>query len=301
MKIKISLTILIYLIINSLPAYCQADKDILTRLQALNNNSFVFYNIDGIEITSQNSDNEFTKKNILKKFKLFSIKESELINSDSLIKQNNFVVKKQVEEVEGIKEYSNYYFIENSEKKIVAITFAQTNKNDHNFEREFITLILENKIPENVFSNMQIDSINFAGRKIALGKSCNWMGVNNVQCSSYGQMNWSVHKTFDDAILSTTSQANKTKANKKAKLVSETNVPVVFEGQEIEAKKTIYDFNGVSGLLTGMTGSETLIIFYVSAPVRQNFVSCVMSFWTNDNIRPSGLPGLLEEVMTLKK
>lgn len=301
MKIKKSFLIIIYLIINSLTGYCQANSDFFSRLQALNNNGFVFYNIDGIEITSQISDKEFSKKNILKKYKLFSIKESDLINSDSLIKQNNYVVKRQVEEVEGIKEYSNYYFIENSEKKIVAITFAQINKNDHNFEREFIALILENKIPENVFSNMQIDSINFVGRKIALGKSCNWMGVNNVQCPYNGQMNWSVHKTLDDAILSTNSQADKTKSNKKAKIVSETNVPIVFEGQEIEARKTIYDFTGVSGVLTNMSGSKTIIIYYVSAPVRQNFVSCVMSFWTNDNIRPSGLPGLLEEVMTLKK
>jgi hypothetical protein len=42
MKIKISLTIFIYLIINNLSVYCQADKDIFSRIQAINNNGFVF-------------------------------------------------------------------------------------------------------------------------------------------------------------------------------------------------------------------------------------------------------------------
>ena len=47
-------------------------------------------------------------------------------------------------------------------------------------------------------------------------------------------------------------------------------------------------------------GSSTILtIYYVSAPVRDNFVSCVMSFWESDQINSSGLPFLLEQIMEL--
>jgi hypothetical protein len=49
-----------------------------------------------------------------------------------------------------------------------------------------------------------------------------------------------------------------------------------------------------------MTGGKTLTIYFVAAPVRENNVSCVMSFWNNDQINSSGLSPLLEQVMKLK-
>jgi hypothetical protein len=63
----------------------------------------------------------------------------------------------------------------------------------------------------------------------------------------------------------------------------------------------VYDFKGVKSLLVGMSGGKTLTIYFVASPAKENFVSCVMSFWNNDNINPGGLPPLLEEVMKLKK
>jgi hypothetical protein len=48
-----------------------------------------------------------------------------------------------------------------------------------------------------------------------------------------------------------------------------------------------------------MSGGKTLTIYFVAAPVRKNYVSCVMSFWNNDQINPSGLTPLLEQVMKL--
>jgi hypothetical protein len=50
-----------------------------------------------------------------------------------------------------------------------------------------------------------------------------------------------------------------------------------------------------------MSGGKTLTIYYVAAPVRGNYVSCVLSFWNNDTITENGIAPLLEEVMKPEK
>lgn len=282
------------------PSFGQ-NNSLFSRLRAISNSGTNFYNVDGIEITSQEINTEFSKKNILKKFRKYSIKESELNAGDSSIQSPNFYVTKSEELFQNTVQQTSYYFIEGRNKDLIAITFGAINKHDRNFERDFIKLILNDEIPKTVFESMQIDSINFAGRKIALSRSCQWMGINNVQCPYYGQMNWSVHKTLDDAIQSANNQYNVIKAKKGGKVVSEESVDVVFEGADIKAKKAVYDLKGMTSLLAGMSGGKTLTIYFVASPVRQNYVSCIMSFWNNDSVNPGGLPPLLEEVMKLKK
>ena len=76
---------------------------------------------------------------------------------------------------------------------------------------------------------------------------------------------------------------------------------VIFEGTPTTAKKVIYDFTGVKSLLARTSDGKNLTIYYVASKVRENYVSCVMSFWNNDNITKNGLAPLLEEVMQLKK
>jgi hypothetical protein len=282
-------------------SFGQNKDSLFSRLRGISNNGTSFFNVDGIEITSQTITTEFSKKSILKNFRKYSIKESDLNTMDSLIGMPNFCVSKSEEISAGTIQNTSYYFIENSNKWLTAITFASVNKKDKDLEREFVKLINDNSIPKTIYEPMQIDSINFAGRKIALGGSCHWMGINNVQCPYYGQMNWSVHKTLDDASQSATNQYNILKAKKGGKIISEESVDVIFEGNEVKAKKVVYDFKGVASLLVGMSGGKILTIYFVGAPARQYYVSCVMSFWNNDSINPGGLPPLLEQVMKLKK
>lgn len=282
-------------------AYGQGQDSLFSRLHGLSLMDFDFYNVDGIEITSQTINTEFSERNILKKFRQYKIKERDLNTTDSLISQQNFYILKSDEVAPGIIQTSSCYFIDNPGKGVTAIRFRTTHKNDRDFERLFIHHVLDNSIPKSAFDATKVDSINFAGRKIALGGSCNWKGVNNLQCPSYGQMNWSVHKTPEDAAQSITDQMNVIKARKSGKFISEESVDVIFEGSEVKALKTVYDFKGVTGMLAGMSGGKTLTIYFVSAPVRRYYVSCVMSFWNNDVINPSGLSPLLEQVMKLKK
>lgn len=294
---KIKLQFILLLI--SCLSYGQGNDNIFTRLQAISNNGVDFFNIDGIEITSQKIDALFTPKNISKKFKQLKIKENELVTGDSLLGFKNYYVFKSQEDPNGLHNNISYYFIESSDQKILGFTFASVNKTDKELERKFIKLVKDNLIPKSVYNDIQIDSIDFAGRKIPLGGSCHWMGINNVQCHYYGQMNWSVHKDYDDALKTVNNQFESIKARNNGKIIANTIVNVTFEGTKTTAKRVVYDFTGVTSALIGMSGGKTLTIYFVAAPVRQNYVSCVMSFWNNDQINPSGLAPLLEQVMIL--
>lgn len=294
---KIKLQFILLLI--SCLSYGQGNDNIFTRLQAISNNGVDFFNIDGIEITSQKIDALFTPKNISKKFKQLKIKENELVTGDSLLGFKNYYVFKSQEDPKGLHNNISYYFIESSDQKILGFTFASVNKTDKELERKFIKLVKDNLIPKSVYNDIQIDSIDFAGRKIPLGGSCHWMGINNVQCHYYGQMNWSVHKDYDDALKTVNNQFESIKARNNGKIIADTIVNVTFEGTKTTAKRVVYDFTGVTSALIGMSGGKTLTIYFVAAPVRQNYVSCVMSFWNNDQINPSGLAPLLERVMRL--
>ncbi|CAN0602260.1 unnamed protein product, partial [Ectocarpus sp. 12 AP-2014] len=160
-------------------------------------------------------------------------------------------------------------------------------------------LIINDNIPKTCFSSLKTDKINFAGREIELGGNCNWISINNIQCPFYGQLNWSVHKTKESADLSIQNQFKVTKTKNGGKVISEEEIDIIFEGAKTKAKKVNYDFTGITSLLASMSGGKNLTIYYVSEKVRENYVSCVLSFWNNDNIKPSGLPQLLEEVMSI--
>lgn len=282
-------------------SYSQNDENISQRLRALISKDITFYNIDGYNITSQIWNAEFTEKGLKKPFKKYSVKEEDSKIKDDSLQFNNYYVVKNEKISETLTQNTSYYFVENNNKTITIISFSKVNNSNKKFERNFATLVLNNKIPDECFDSMTIGSINFAGRKIELSSSCYWTNINTVQCPYYGEMNWSVHKELEDAKQSVENQLSVTKSQKGGKVISEEMVDIIFEENEVKAKKVIYDIKGVNSLLAGMSGGKTLTIYYVASPVRGNFVSCVLSFWNNDQINESGLPPLLEKVMKLKK
>ncbi|SHF16568.1 hypothetical protein [Pedobacter caeni] len=298
-KMKLIFTSLFFLFM-SIHVFGQADDGLLSRLQGLYNQKIEFYNVDGFEISSQKFDVEFSKKNIVKNFKKSGIREADLNKTDSLLKFDNLYVGRSEEKVKGIVFNHHYYFIESPDKKLVGISFSTMNKDDKAFERSFVTLIKNNAIPNSVFNSMNPDSLNFAGRKIALGEGCRYMGVNNVQCPSNGQMSWSIHKTLEDASQTVNDQWKLIREQKGGKSLSDTTVNVVFEGREAIAKKMVYGLKGINSLLIKMDGAKTLTVYAVASPVKNGFISCIMSFWDSDNVNRNGLPRLLEKVMTLK-
>ncbi|WP_296316638.1 hypothetical protein [Winogradskyella sp. UBA3174] len=281
-------------------SFAQNDN-IFNRLQAISNNGLTFYNIDGYTITSETFNYPFTEKGLKKVYRKYSIKKDELKTTDQQLPFNNYYVTNDKEITENLVQNNSYYFIENQEKRITIIQFSSINKRDKEFEQTIIKPIIENTIPKENYASMTIDSINFAGRKIKLGTSCNWTNVNTVQCPYYGEMNWSVHKDLEDAKNTVEQQFAITESRKSGKVISEETVDIEFEGTETKAKKVIYDFTGMTSVLASMSGGKTLTIYYVATEVRGNYVSCVLSFWNNDTITENGLAPLLEKVMKLIK
>jgi len=263
--------------------------------------ALIFFNVDGIEITSQTISAVFSKNNIQNGFKELSVKGKELVNSDSTLGLRNFYTTKLKEITPDLFQSTSRYYLERPDKKITAVSFIFFNKRDAAFERKFVNAIIHNEIPKSIYAASKTDSINFAGRYITLGETCGWMSVNNIQCSYYGQINWSIHKDQADASLHADIQLRLLKTQKKGKVISEKPVKIIFEGNETEAKQVIYDFTGVTSMLLKMSGGKYLTIYYVAAPVRNNYVSCVLSFWNNDLLNAEGLPLLLDQVMKLKK
>ena len=282
-------------------SFSQDNDDFAQRLKAINNQTIIFYNVDGVDFSSQTFNYEFSEKGLKKLYRKYSIKESDLKTKDETLDYNNLFITKSENVAENLNQISSYYFVENKNKTVSVFWFGYYGKQKQEFERKYVNLILNDKIPKEVFEPMTIESIDFAGRKIELGNSCSWTNINTVQCPYYGEMNWSVHKTIVSAKNSIDNQFNVTKSKKGGKVLSEEDIDVIFEGTETKAKKVIYDFTGAKSLLAGMSGGKTLTIYYVASKVREHYVSCCMSFWNNDTITENGLAPLLEKVMQLKK
>lgn len=294
-------TIIFLTLLISIFSYSQEDDNYSKRLKAINNQTKIFYNVDGVDFSSQTFSNEFSEKGLKKLYKKYSIVESDSKVKDEGITFNNLFVTKSENVAENISQINSYYFVENKDRTVTIIWFGYYNTPNKDFERKYVNRIINDQIPKEVFEPMTIENIDFAGRKIKLGSSCYWININTVQCPYMGEMNWSIHKTLESAKNSINTQFNVTKNKNGGKVVSEEEVDVIFEGTETKAKKVVYDFTGIKSLLSGMSGGKTLTIYYVASQVRQNYVSCCMSFWNNDNKTESGLAPLIEEVMQLKK
>ncbi|TCN52470.1 hypothetical protein D0809_00035 [Flavobacterium circumlabens] len=279
----------------------QEKDDFAKRLKAVTNQTAVFYNVDGVDFSSQTFSNEFSEKGLKKIYRKYSIKESDLKVKDENLAYNNLYVTNTRKVAENMEQFNSYYFVEDKDKRVTVFSFGYYEKPDKEFEHIYINRILNNEIPDEVYEATIIDSIDFAGRKIKLGNSCYWTNVNTVQCPYYGEMNWSVHKTLESAKNAINNQFTLTKSARGGKVIAEEEVDVVFEGNEAKAKRVIYGFTGGKSLLVGMSGGKTLTIYYVASKVRENYVSCCMSFWNNDTITENKLAPLLEKVMQLKK
>ena len=275
------------------------NEELFNRLRAIENSGLTFYNVDGIDFSKQTIYSDFNDKNLTKAYRKYKIKRKDLKETDKELNFENYKVIKREEFDNGLVSVSVNYFVKNKDNLISVFWFGYYDKSNPEFERKMIDLILNDAIPKTCFSSIKTDNIDFAGREIELGGNCNWMNINNIQCPYYGQMNWSVHKTKESADLSIQNQLKATKVKNGGKVVSEEEVDIIFEDIPTKAKKVYYDLTGVTSLLASMSGGKNLTIYYISEKVRDNYVSCVLSFWNNDNINPSGLPPLLEEVMRI--
>jgi hypothetical protein len=195
-----------------------------------------------------------------------------------------------------IRQNDIYYFIYYSEKETKLIKFSNAGTRDIALERMFVKAIVQNLIPKQQFTSYAIDTINFVDRKINLGPICRWMKPRNVQCKRFGQMNWSEHRTLDRAKVTTQIQHDLTESHLMVKLLEEKEIAVMFEGVKTTALMTKWKIT-IPRLPNG--SSNILITYYVTEKIRDKFVSCTMSHYSDE--APEGkLPKMLSEIMQLE-
>ncbi len=285
----------------TLNVQAQEKKNSANQLKAIKNGTTIFYADEGIDFTSQTFNNTFSLKGLKKIFRQYRVKKDDVKSSDENLSYNNFYVSKNEKIADGLTQYNSYYFVESKKNRVTVFWFGAVNKQDRSFERKYINQILNDRIPENVFQSLKMDNVDFAGRILKLNSSeCQWMNINSIQCPYYGQISWSLHSSLNEATKRRDTQILLTKSKKGSEAISEEIIDVEFEGKPTKAIKIVYDIKGVNSLLAGMSGAKHLTVYYVSAEVRNTYVSCIMSYWNNDIKSNSGLVPLLDEIMKLK-
>jgi hypothetical protein len=282
----------------SIISEAQDPDDVFSRMQAISRNGMDFFSIDGIEISYLPMKGTFTQKTITKNYRQLKVKAQDLIASDSLLDKRNYYVSKTIDR-SGLPGYADYYFID-GDGRTLAVAFQSKYKPSQEFERQIATLCINKQIPKSIYQPVRMDSINFAGRYIYLGGPCQWMGVNNLQCPGNGQMSWSLFQSLEQAQADLDDHFEYLKRSSKGKVISDEQIDVLFEGQDVKARKFVFDFKGITSALMGMSGGKTLTVFMVAAPVRGRFVGAVMSHWNNDYVGKAGVPALTYDVMHLK-
>ena len=65
-------------------SFGQENDDFSKRLKAINNQTIIFYNVDGVDFSSQTFSNEFSEKGLKKLYRKYSIKESDIKTKDEI-------------------------------------------------------------------------------------------------------------------------------------------------------------------------------------------------------------------------
>ena len=302
-KVIIILSVFAVFLLQSI--YGQENDALFARLRGISPIGITsFFMVDGITITSQKFNIEFSAESCAKAFSEYAkdepyylksgATEIELI-SDNLLDINNFYAYLSIEVLPNFFKHFAYYYVESVDKKLIQIIFGYLNKRDVAFERNFINLVRNNLIPKSVYDDNPsiVSTVNFAGRDISLPARylCKWGGPNYLRSFSDGQISWCLHKDLEDASAHANNLFLKDMLE-ELKVVSDATVDVIFEGVETTARKVVYEVSG--------TFKRTMTAYYMAASVRNYFVSCVVSFWDTDQINESGLPFLLEQVMKME-
>jgi hypothetical protein len=254
-------------------------------------NNVDFFEAEGYDIFIQPFDNGLDEKGISKIKRKYSFKDGEL-TTDSVL---NIKVLTRTEPKNGVTAYFTYYLLPGTEKKSKVIGFVRPKTRDIKLERDFVNSYLSNTIPSFIYTNLEIDSIDFVGRTIKLGPICRWMSPHNIQCPNYGQMNWAIFDNIKQAEEYRDTHLEMAKNKTLVDIKEEKWLTLKFEGHNTKALRTKVKIQ-LPKLVMG--GSNILVVYYVTGQVRGKFVTCVLSHYTDD-VGADKLPPLLSEVLEL--
>ena len=182
---------------------------LLDRLSAIKNGNRDFYAIDGYTITNEDLKLPFDENGFKKAYRKLKINAQDAQPNPRIL-TDNYVVNR---DKEGYVE--SLYFVKNSANTISLVWFSKLRDREVEVEEALVNLIVENKIPQELFAPIDANSINFAGRKIPMLNDCYFTGINIVQCPYNGEMNWGIYRTLEDAQQAV---ADQFAANKQRKM-----------------------------------------------------------------------------------
>jgi hypothetical protein len=267
------------------------DKNRFKNIQGIIQEDAAFFEAEGYDIFIQHVDHGLDEKGIAAIRKMYSLEKGEL-GFDSA---TNLTLLTEIQQTNGVPMHTVYYLRLNRENRSTVIGFTIAKTRDIGLEREFVKTYLAKSIPDFVFSPLAIDSIDFAGRTLRLGPTCEWQRPHNVQCPDRGQMNWAIFDNREKAEAYRDTRAALTKNKDLVNVKEEKWIRLKFEGQETKALRTKIRIQ-IPELIK--TGSNILIIYYVTAFVRGKYVTCILSHYSDDAGK-NKLPLLLSEVLEL--
>jgi hypothetical protein len=285
---------LIGLIITS-QSYSQNDSisQLMDNTQGIKQEGAVYYNLEGYDVYVKEYQLNFDDKGFKKFKRKVKISKNAIVEDDI-----NFpgikVINSTTKHGEAIVQ-SKQFISKTENGKIKVVGFSTVCDRDIEIENEFYHSVMKNKVPQSVYTPMQIDSIEFANRYIKLGPACVWRDPRSVQCTYRGQINWSEFQSKKRAEQMIKAQMALNEDFSLGKILNDVELDVIFEGTPVKAIKRKLKIK-LPKLIAG--GSNILYIYYVVCEVRNTFVACVMSHYDID--APEGqLPPLLREVMEL--
>lgn len=281
-------------------AFCYTSESIaqsstILHTQGISQPEITFYNTEGYAISVKEFDFGIDEKGIKKIKKKYSIPKETAVEEDATIPNTKILRSESINK--GVAHQSNFYLSLTKRGKMKVVAFTTFCQPVPSIEKEFYEALINDNLPPGICTPMYVDTIQFAGRGIALGPACHWMNVRNIQCPDLGQMNWSEFSDLERAKQMIAAQKTMTANTFLTGIIEEEEIEIIFEGQPITANRCRVKVN-LPELVMG--GSNILIVYYIAARVRDRYVGCVLSHYTDD-VNTNSLPPLLSEVMELKK
>ena|GEM_PF-6689104 len=236
------------------------------------------------------------EKGLSKIRKKYKLKNGQPSSDPAILKDHKILLKS--ESKNGLITHYAYYLLRDADQKTTVIGFGRELPRDPALERPFVNAYIANQIPPFIYTQIEIDSIDFVGRTIQLGSACRWMKPHNIQCPDLGQMNWAIFDSLSTAEAYRDSRYQMNKRRSLTNIVEEEWVTVRFENVETRALRTRMKIRLPKAVVGG---SNVLIVYYVTQRIRGKYVTCVLSQYEDDvNVRRHGLAPLLSEVLTLQ-
>ncbi len=248
-----------------------------------------------IEIKYQRINTPFgSKKGFIKTSTIGHKKEPQISNVSSFPQPNK--VFYTFDQLDSFTFFSTRYIVPSGDSLMYEITMSTYNTRDSVMETRFINQTIESGINDSLFLAPGRNMIDFGNRIIKIETGFKWLGPNNIYCPENGQMNWSTHPTFEKATKARDFQVIQNANRKAAEVIKRENVSINFEGSTIQALRITYK-SKMPKIFWG-EGSKILLVYYVVARVRSQFITCVMSHY-EDQLINGVLPPPLNIVMSL--